>query len=68
MAFRSDDQDYRWPKPGESRDDRHSPASRDRDLSSDSLSLVDTLRELAFTIAGFVSVILLIIAAVHFVS
>lgn len=67
MAFRSDDQDYRWlsgrggasPRP----DQRHELAGSD---SADSLSLHDTLRELAVTIAGFVGVILLIVTAVKF--
>jgi hypothetical protein len=66
MAFRSDDQDYRWPSRGRGPDDRHSRASQDRDVSTDSLSLQDTLRELAVTIVGFVGVIVLIIAAVSF--
>ncbi len=63
MAFRSDDQDYRWPPSGHGRDDRQRQASQDRDVS-ESLSLQETLRELAVTIAGFIGVIVLIIAAV----
>jgi hypothetical protein len=63
MAFRSDDQDYRWPPQGHGRDDRQSRASEDPDVSTE-LSLQHTLRELAVTIVGFVGVILLIIAAV----
>ncbi len=64
MAFRSDDQDYRWPSSGHRQDDRQGRASHDREASSDSLSLQDTLRELAVTIVGFVGVILLITAVV----
>jgi hypothetical protein len=52
MAFRSEDQDYRW----------------SRGETSDSFSLHDTLRELAVTIAGFVGVILLIMTAVKFLQ
>ena len=63
MAFRSDDQDYGWPPAGQDRDGRQRQASQDRDVP-DSLSLQDTLRELAVTIAGFVGVIVLIIAVV----
>ena len=55
MAFRSDDPDFRWPRPRE--------GSTRRD-AADELSLHATLRELAVTIAGFVGVILLIIAMV----
>ncbi|HEX3971311.1 MAG TPA: hypothetical protein VHX19_08305 [Stellaceae bacterium] len=60
MAFRSDDQDYRWPQHGAGRDTRsgHQPRSD----SGNSLSLHDTLRELALTVVGFVGVILLITA------
>lgn len=68
MAFRSDDQDYHWPRPS------HSPRGHRPDQppglahgeSSESLSLYDTLRELAATVAGFIGVILLIVAAVKF--
>jgi len=63
MAFRSDDQDYRWHSPGTGQEARPDGARSD---SGDSLSLHDTLRELAVTIAGFVGVILLILAAVRF--
>jgi hypothetical protein len=63
MAFRSDDQDYRWAPPRHGRDDQ-SRASADQDMSLDSLSLQDTLRELAVTVGGFVGVIVLIIAVV----
>ena len=64
MAFRSDDQDYRWPQrsTGRDTDSRHQPRSD----SGDSLSLSDTLRELGLTVAGFVGVILLITAVVKF--
>ncbi|HWE76835.1 MAG TPA: hypothetical protein VG328_26965 [Stellaceae bacterium] len=60
MAFRSDDHDDRWPQRGTGRKPRsgHQPRSD----SGDSLSLYDTLRELAVTIIGFVGVILLITA------
>jgi hypothetical protein len=61
MAFRSDDQDYRWPRPGAGRTARPDHSRSD---SSNSLSLQDTLRELAITIIGFVGVILLITAVV----
>lgn len=61
MAFRSDDQDYRWPRPGERPEQQHEVARGD---AADSLSLGDTLRELAVTIAGFVGVIVLIIVVV----
>lgn len=61
MAFRSDDQDYRWAPPGDHPQRRHEPARSD---AADSLSLGDTLRELAVTVVGFVGVILTIIAAV----
>ena len=64
MAFRSDDQDYRWSSSGRDRDDRHGRVSHNRDTSSDSLSLRDTLQELAVTIVGFAGVILLITALV----
>jgi hypothetical protein len=67
MAFRSEDQDYRWPSgrggAGHHPDQRHELARGD---SADSLSLRDTLRELAVTVAGFVGVILLIVTAVKF--
>jgi hypothetical protein len=63
MAFRSEDQDYRWPLPGHQPDLRHEHAQSE---SSDSLSLQDTLRELAITVAGFVGVILLITTAIKF--
>jgi hypothetical protein len=62
MAFRSDDQDYRWPRPGRGQ----SGASRDQDAPSDPLSLQDTLRELAVTIVGFVGVIVLITVVVTY--
>jgi len=61
MAFRSDDQDYRWPRRGDQPQQRQELARSD---AAESLSLPDTLRELAVTVAGFVGVILLIIAAV----
>ena len=61
MAFRSDDQDYRWPRRGDQPQQRQELARSD---AAESLSLPDTLRELAVTIAGFVGVILLIIAAI----
>ena len=64
MAFRSDDQDFRWPSPGHGQDDRQSRAGRGHDASHESLSLGDTLRELAVTILGFVAVIVLLIAVV----
>jgi hypothetical protein len=64
MAFRSADQDYRWSQPGH-RPDRQPELERGDD-AADSLSLEDTLRELAVTISGFVGVILLIIAVIHF--
>jgi len=64
MAFRSDDRDYRFPSAGRGRDDR--PSQADREASDNSLSLGDTLRELAITIAGFVGVIVLITVAVKF--
>ena len=63
MAFRSDDQDFRWPPPG----GHPHQQEHDRFAHSDaaeSLSLHDTLRELGVTLAGFVGVILLIAAAV----
>lgn len=66
MAFRSDDQDYRWAPPGRGRDDRQSRVDRDQDTSMDSLSLQDTLRELAVTIVGFVGVVVLITAVVSY--
>jgi hypothetical protein len=66
MAFRSDDQDYRWPHPGHGRRDQQGQADRDQEASHGSLSLSDTLRELAVTILGFVGVIVLIIAAVSY--
>jgi hypothetical protein len=61
MAFRSDDQDDRWSRPGDRLQQHQEPAHSD---AVDSLSLHDTLRELAITVAGFVGAILLIIAAV----
>ncbi|HXE29413.1 MAG TPA: hypothetical protein VN656_12920 [Stellaceae bacterium] len=64
MAFRSEDQDYRWSQP--SRPDQQHELSRGE--TSDSFSLHDTLRELAVTIAGFVGVILLIMTAVKFLQ
>ena len=63
MAFRSDDQDFRWPRPRGNRQDQEHPELARSD-AGESLSLHDTLRELAVTIAGFVGVILLITAAV----
>jgi hypothetical protein len=63
MAFRSDDQDYRWPRPGRHPDQ---PPELARGESSESLSLYDTLRELAVTVAGFIGVIVLIVTAVKF--
>ena len=64
MAFRSDDQDFRWPPSG-----GHPQEQEKRELArgdaGESLSLPDTLRELAVTIVGFVGVILLIAAAVN---
>lgn len=65
MAFRSDDQDYRWLQPNRGPEPRHELA---RGESSDSLSLHDTLRELAVTVAGFVGAILLITTAVKFLQ
>lgn len=65
MAFRSDDQDYRWSPQDHRRGERQSGAGQDEDASTDSLSLHDTLRELAVTIAGFVGVIVLIVAVVR---
>jgi hypothetical protein len=62
MAFRSDDQDYRWPQ--RDADSGHQPRSD----SDNSLSLYDTLRELAVTVIGFVGVILLITAVLSFVG
>jgi hypothetical protein len=64
MAFRSDDQDYRWRSAGHGRDDRQGRAGHDREVSSDSLSLQDTLRELAVTVVGFIGVVVLITALV----
>jgi hypothetical protein len=64
MAFRSDDQDYRWSSSGRDRDDRQGRVGHNRDTSSDSLSLRDTLQELAVTIVGFIGVIVLITALV----
>ncbi|HEY1506799.1 MAG TPA: hypothetical protein VGF92_21025 [Stellaceae bacterium] len=61
MAFRSDDQDYRWPS-----DRLRQRDEQTRGDTADSLSLHDTLRELAITIVGFVGVILLIVTAVKF--
>ena len=61
MAFRSDDQDYRWPPQGAGRNRQPEGVRSD---SGDSLSLHDTLRELAVTIIGFVGVIVLITAIV----
>jgi hypothetical protein len=61
MAFRSDDQDYRWPRPGDRPQPQEGSARRD---AADELSLRATLRELAVTIAGFVGAILLIIAMI----
>jgi hypothetical protein len=63
MAFRSDDQDYRWPYSGQRPEQRDDLA---RDDVPDSLSLYDTLRELAVTVAGFIGVILLITTALKF--
>ena len=60
MAFRSDDQDYRWRQPA-GQDARPERARAD---ARDSLSLHGTLRELGVTIAGFVIVIALITVAV----
>ena len=61
MAFRSDDQDYRWPRPGDLPQLQHGHEFARSD-AAESLSLRDTLRELAITIAGFVGVIVLTIA------
>jgi hypothetical protein len=60
MAFRSDDQDFRWRRPA----GHDARPERARSNTGDSLSLHDTLRELGVTIAGFVIVIALITAAV----
>ena len=64
MAFRSDDQDYRWPRPGSPPQLQHGHEFARSD-AAESLSLRDTLRELAVTIAGFVGVIVLTIAMVR---
>ena len=61
MAFRSDDQDYRWSHRSDPRQQQHELARGD---ATESLSLRDTLRELALTVAGFVGVIACIIAVV----
>ena len=61
MALRRDDQDYRWPRSSERPQPRDEQA---RGEVADGLSLQDTLRELAVTVAGFVGVIVLVIAAI----
>jgi hypothetical protein len=60
MAFRSDDQDFRWPHHGDRphRQEHHELARGE----SEELSLSDTLREIAVTIAAFAGVIVLTIA------
>ena len=63
-AFRSEEQDYRWPLPGQNPAERRKRARPDEDDAASSLSLSDTLRELAVTIVGFVGVVVLIIAIV----
>ena len=64
VAFRSDDRDYRWPLPGQNPAERRGRAHSDEDDTASSLSLSDTLRELAVTVIGFVGVVVLIIALV----
>jgi hypothetical protein len=62
MALRSDDQDFRWPRPGgPPRHEQRHELSLD---AADELSLRATLRELAVTIAGFAAAIVLTMAAV----
>jgi hypothetical protein len=63
MAFRSDSREESLPLPGQSPAPRRR-AHPDEDDAGSSLSLSDTLRELAVTIVGFVGVIVLIIAIV----
>lgn len=63
MAFRSDNREESLPLPGQSPAPRRR-ARPDEDDAGGSLSLSDTLRELAVTIVGFVGVIVLIIAIV----
>ena len=64
MAFRHDEQDYRWPFAGHGGDGRHHQTVETPDENS--LSLKDTLRELTVTIIGFVGVIILITAVVSY--
>jgi hypothetical protein len=63
-AFSSDDQNRRWPLPGQNPAAPRRRARSDEDEAALSRSLADTLRELAVTIVGFVGVIVLIIAIV----
>ncbi|HLI19501.1 MAG TPA: hypothetical protein VKV32_00175 [Stellaceae bacterium] len=60
MVFRDDDRHYRWPLPNRSA----SGGETAREDAATSLSLKDTLTELALTVIGFAAVILLITAAV----
>jgi hypothetical protein len=62
MAFRSDDQDYRWSQRSDPRHQQQHELVRGDAVES--LSLRDTLRELALTVAGFVGIIACIIAVV----
>lgn len=64
MGFRSEDQDYRWPRPSDHPQPREHHARAHSD-AGESLSLPDTLREVAVTIVGFGGVILLIAAVVR---
>jgi len=64
MVFRSGNEDFGRPLPARNREDWPQRAGREPDENS--LSLSDTLRELAVTILGFVGVIVLIIAAVSY--